>query len=531
MVGLIDVIDCEDTALDRIKVAICQMKVNPNTIGIYGKSISHQALTAIRGRMRRFLDEIKSETPNLIIFPECSIPFQLLEELEVYANEHDCIVIAGSHYKDTGKNFVSRAPVIIPGTATYYVEKTTLSPLKKSGAKRKYIEPGQQQYFFSNTKVGNFMVLICADFLHAEALQQIHALQPDLVLVPAFHSKSPAHYFPIFSSACRESDDGLYGIYCNAFYPNAADGNSSIFANIDRIYHHDFREEGYSDLQPPEKLWVANEANDFLVVELDLAHKKPSLPKGTGASPNVRIIAGRKHGQIKEGPYQYHRHYKLVAFDADGTLLRGTKFSWQDLWRALGDVDLENWREAYQQHDEQKITYEEWCKRAVGFFRLGGLSKAEIQAAAKRRARLTANFEEGLARLKAEGFVVAMISGGVDEYVKAHIPSYKILFDDYFINELLFDGDDVVRDVIVTDFDYSGKAKALEMLCDKYSFDMQEVIFVGDTLNDAHALRQAGYSIIYRDTENDTAYSAKKIILEDNMNTLVDHILEITAKD
>ena len=124
-----------------------------------------------------------------------------------------------------------------------------------------------------------------------------------------------------------------------------------------------------------------------------------------------------------------------------------------------------------------------------------------------------------------------MISGGVDEYVKAHIPSYKILFDDYFINELLFDGDDVVRDVIVTDFDYSGKAKALEMLCDKYSFDMQEVIFVGDTLNDAHALRQAGYSIIYRDTENDTAYSAKKIILEDNMNTLVDHILEITAKD
>ena len=196
LVGLIDVIDCEDTALDRIKVAICQMKVNPNTIGIYGKSISHQALTAIRGRMRRFLDEIKSETPNLIIFPECSIPFQLLEELEVYANEHDCIVIAGSHYKDTGKNFVSRAPVIIPGTATYYVEKTTLSPLKKSGAKRKYIEPGQQQYFFSNTKVGNFMVLICADFLHAEALQQIHALQPDLVLVPAFHSKSPAHYFP-----------------------------------------------------------------------------------------------------------------------------------------------------------------------------------------------------------------------------------------------------------------------------------------------------------------------------------------------
>ena len=527
-VVLIEEIDVGEKKKATARIAICQISLPKEQICFAGKRLSPQSIAGLGKRVKRTLAEIAPEQPDVIQFPECSIPEELIEDLKEFSDQTGAIIIGGSHYIREASGFISRCPIIIPGHPIYHTEKLTPSPLEQKPVRGMSVIPGSRRLVFKNSTIGTFIPYICADFLDLDAMSEIQQFDPEVVFVSSFHPSSSKHYYPELSQACGVGRLGAYCLYSNVKSSSGSDGGSALFAITDKVYHSTFQETGVSDLNPPEKVWQAKSDNDFLVADVNLENRKPEIPKRVLTNPNVSLLTSRSKLRRKKPTYDHSGDYKLVVFDMDGTLLRGLTFSWVTLWELCGDTTGERWRSLLNRYRNGKLEYDEWCNMAVQFFRSQKLTLDLIKAVAREEAYLCEGFEEGMSRLKSMGYKTALVSGGVDIFLKTLIPQYRDLFEDVYVNQLHFDGDGVVSGVDPTPFDYEGKARAIETICSEHGFDIEETIFVGDNFNDEQALRRAGYGIIFGDTEDGVQHVANKVIRSENFHDLVDHIKAIT---
>lgn len=220
---------------------------------------------------------------------------------------------------------------------------------------------------------------------------------------------------------------------------------------------------------------------------------------------NFGIVAKLFHNCINNIPEQTQSEKKmLVAFDVDGTLIKGIRHSWTLLWNELG-IDNSSQVKLKERFIKGSLSYLEWVKKDCKRLVENGFSRKHItKIVASGKCSLTKNLIPAVQKLKENGVIVVIISGGVDALLYELLPEAKELFDEILINQFIFNKDNKLEKISATEYDWDdrkkgvvGKNRGLERMCEKYSIPLENSVFVGDDLNDFKAMEVAGKKIYY----------------------------------
>ncbi|MGH2569443.1 MAG: HAD family hydrolase, partial [Bacteroidota bacterium] len=296
------------------------------------------------------------------------------------------------------------------------------------------------------------------------------------------------------------------------------------------------------DGNPEHKVVEIPAVGSILISELDLDHKRPTVPRRVSDRCNVKLTYTDWLWEEKQGIHRRRRdpktfRYKLVAFDLDGALIRGERFSWTLVWKYLADrrkldpglqaLHMRWYRSQRFRHDSERVkAYEHWCDVVVSLFAEAGLKKADFQEIAK-KAHVTKNLDNTFQVLRNAGVKLAIVSGGIDTLMRVMIPHIDDLVDRICINELQFGGrDERVSGIKATRYDFEGKLLALEEMCDEFEITLDEVVFVGDSFNDEAVVSTVGKAIAYSAApDSDISTMCDVIITEDDLSLILPHIL------
>ena len=241
----------------------------------------------IKIKVYNLLKTAKQSSVELIIFPELSIPVELIEMLQSWSRENGISIIGGSHYHKKNNRYISRCPIFIRGDI-FFTEKITPAPAEISPIEGEGLQKGNIILKLKNTEFGNVIVLICADYLNEDIKSQLDKNDIDILIVVAFQSQSE-FYFKRMSVDCENSKDGIYILYSNFLEGKNGDGKSSIFAIMDKIFSQKLFEKGLTDLQPNNKLFQLNEEFEYVVFDINLDLKRPYVNRNIETEPNLYI--------------------------------------------------------------------------------------------------------------------------------------------------------------------------------------------------------------------------------------------------
>jgi hypothetical protein len=263
--------------------------------------------------INKALNISQNHNASVLILPELSVPKESISTIEEWSMSNSTIVIAGSHYFKTEEGYINRTPIISNGSI-HYSEKLIPSPLEKSPLPGESLMPGKRIVVFENSIIGNFIVLICADYLEDRLTNEIRSkFDLDFLFVPAFHNDSP-FYHNKMDYNCKSSEDGLYIVYCNNSLQNSGDGGTAFFGNMDRKYYCKLKGRTTNG-NPTTKLIELSNRNEYAVIKADLKHKRPFLGKTIHSGPNIEVIYPKNtnNGDIHLERYtEYYQRFSQV---------------------------------------------------------------------------------------------------------------------------------------------------------------------------------------------------------------------------
>lgn len=170
------------------------------------------------------------------------------------------------------------------------------------------------------------------------------------------------------------------------------------------------------------------------------------------------------------------------------------------------------------------MTYQDWCDSACDQFKSRGLTRDTLKKLCEPLG-LTRNCREALAKLRAQGVVIAIISGGINTFLEDKFPDYREYVDFVFSNELVFSASGALDGVRATPFDFEGKAEALDIVCERVGCTAAEVVFVGDHFNDEAIMLKVDKAIAYPPKDPAVKGVSHASIVEDDLMAVVPHVL------
>ncbi|MDD4498033.1 MAG: tetratricopeptide repeat protein [Methanosarcinaceae archaeon] len=197
---------CNGVCVEQdLKIAAVQLKYH-----VYGEN-SVVKLTvddAYHRKVMAVLNAVKNEA-DIVVFPEFSIPFDYLGDIQEYADENGIIVVAGSHYVtdgklgDYGKLFCREfeegdlrknvSPVVIPSSRIVHNEKLLGAREERELYFNKGMKAGKVNHIFRLRDNLNVGVVICYEYLNSDLRQRLIPAC-DVILVPQTNPKPERFY-------------------------------------------------------------------------------------------------------------------------------------------------------------------------------------------------------------------------------------------------------------------------------------------------------------------------------------------------
>lgn len=251
-----------------------------------------------------------------------------------------------------------------------------------------------------------------------------------------------------------------------------------------------------------------------------------------------KVVQAIQSKLIKETPKPARG---AVAIDLDGTMFKGIKYSWSEIWSYLRIDDqirrglyAEYMRAAEDEPHRRQEHYDAWCKKCERQFIEKCLVRSDFKAIVG-RARLAKNLVQGLELLRQEGFRLLLISGGVDEFLYNLLPQQTVerLFDFIAINRFNFEParHEQLVSITPTRFDFNGKGAALRDYCTTHGISQENTVFVGDGTNDISGMTYARHRISFAEEGADVHGISDHQIFNDDFMDVVKAIFETFGID
>jgi HAD superfamily phosphoserine phosphatase-like hydrolase len=213
----------------------------------------------------------------------------------------------------------------------------------------------------------------------------------------------------------------------------------------------------------------------------------------------------------------------LVAFDVDGTLVRGPRE--RTVWEVLnerftGCADHDRVR--YGLYREGKLSYAEWVGLDVASWRDAGARREDLIAAFS-VLRLVDGTREALAELADAGCRLFVVSGTLDLMLETLYPDHR--FEEIYANRVGFDGEGRITHWQATPFDMEGKAELLRALALREDIPLARCAFVGDSSNDVWIAQTAGLSLAFNPKCPELEGAVDAVVRSEDLRDILPHLL------
>ena len=192
--------------------------------------------------------------------------------------------------------------------------------------------------------------------------------------------------------------------------------------------------------------------------------------------------------------------FKIVIFDFDGTLVdpNSLKTTWQRLWLNLG-YDLDICKELHSRFDKKEITHQEWCDLTAQYFIAHGMNKSNLNAVAQKIVKME-GLHDTLKKLHESGMQLYIVSGSIKEIIDIVLGDDAKFFNDISANRFVFNEHGKLLRINGTDFDFEGKAEYVKKLSDSLAIPTKEILFIGNSFNDAHVYKSGARTLCVNPT-------------------------------
>jgi hypothetical protein len=217
------------TEQKKAKVVLAQISApNPsdiipdNELDSKGKADKINIIKKQTDLVKIQLERAMFDSPDFILFPELTIPWEMQGELRELAIKKNIYIIGGLFYSPNFENAcavfspIDRKPIPLQ-------YKLNRAPKEDSRAKE-----GNQVIVFKNSGYGSFVALICYDFTSLQILQNLRRYNVNIIFLPTYNSATEL-FDKIGKSIC-------YTLYAYVALCNVAEfGNTAGYGPL-RMY-------------------------------------------------------------------------------------------------------------------------------------------------------------------------------------------------------------------------------------------------------------------------------------------------------